>query len=58
MGNRYTKSDEKKILYMDSTNLYRHSMRQPLPYDETEMWHGDPDLFMNKIEKILKTLDD
>ena len=35
MGARYTKSDEtKKILYMDSTNLYGHSMIQPLPYDE------------------------
>ena len=29
---------------MDATNLYGHSMCQPLPYDETEMWHGDPDL--------------
>ena len=32
MGDRYVKSDEnKKILYMDATNLYGHSMSQPLP---------------------------
>ena len=38
MGDRYVKSDEKKkILYMDDTNLYGHSMVQPLLYDETEM---------------------
>ena len=35
MGDRYVKSDEnKKILYMDATNLYGHSMSQMLPYDE------------------------
>ena len=35
MGDRYVKSDEnKKILDMDATNLYGHSMSQPLPYDE------------------------
>ena len=45
MGDRYVKSDQnKKILYMDATNLYRHSMSQPLPNDEIEMWHGRPDL--------------
>ena len=39
MGDRYVKSDEnKKILYMDATNLYGHSIIQPLPYDELEMW--------------------
>ena len=48
MGDRYVKSYEnKKILYFDSNNLYGHSMSQPLPYDEIEMWHGDPDLCMN-----------
>ena len=32
MGDRYVKSDEnKKILYMDATNLYGHSMSQMLP---------------------------
>ena len=45
MGDRYVKSDEnKKILYMDATNLYGHSMSQFLPYDEIETWHGHPDL--------------
>ena len=34
MDDRYVKSDEnKKILYMDATNLYGHSMFQMLPYD-------------------------
>ena len=51
MGDRYVKSDEnKKITYMDATNLYGHSMIQPLPYDEIEIWHGDPDLYMNWLE--------
>ena len=32
MGDRYVKSDEnEKILYMDATNLYGHSMFQMLP---------------------------
>ena len=40
MGDRYVKSDKKKkILYFAATNLYGHSMIQPLPYDESEMWH-------------------
>ena len=48
MGDRYVKSDEnKKILYIDATNLYGHSMSQLLPYDEIEMLHGYPDLYMN-----------
>ena len=51
MGDRYVESDEnKKILYMDATNLYGHSMSQMLPYDEIEMWHGHPDLYMNKLQ--------
>ena len=59
MGDRYVKSDEnKKILYMDATNLYGHSMSQMLPYDEIEMWHGHPDLYMNWLEEILNTPDD
>ena len=38
MGDIYLKSDEnKKIFYMDATNLYGHSMIQSLPYDEIEM---------------------
>ena len=49
MGDRYVISDEtKKILYMDATKLYRYSINQPLPYDEIEMWHGHPNLYMNK----------
>ena len=43
---------------MDVTNLYGHSMSQPLPYDGIEMWHGHPDLQMNKLEQILNTPDD
>ena len=38
----------KNLLYIDATNLYRHSMSQVLPYDETEIWHGHPDLYMKK----------
>ena len=59
MGDRYVKSDEnKKIIYVDATNLYGYSMIQPLPYDEIEMWHGDPDLYMNWLEENLNTPDD
>ena len=37
MGDRYVKSDEnKKITYMDATNLYGHSMSQMLPFDEID----------------------
>ena len=58
MGDRYVKSDEnKKILYMVATNLYGHSMSQMLPYDEIQMWHGHPDLYMNWLEQILNTPD-
>ena len=59
MSDRYVKSeDNKKITYMDATNLYGHSMSQFLPYDEIEMWHGHPDLYMNWLEEILNTPDD
>ena len=59
MGDRYVKSHEnKKILYTDATNLYGHSMSQMLPYDEIEMWHGDPDKFWNWLDEILNTPDD
>ena len=58
-GDRYVKSDEnKKIIYMGATILYGHSMSQLLPYDEIEMWHGHPDLYMNWLEEILNTPDD
>ena len=33
-------------------------MSQHLPYHETEMWHGHPDLSMNKLEEILIPPDD
>ena len=53
MGDRYVRSDEnKKILYMDATNLYGHSMSQPLPYDEITY---DNNI---KLEDILNTPDD
>ena len=59
MGDRYVKFDEnKKILYMDATNLYGHSMSQMLPYDGIEMWHGDPDKSWNWLDEILNTPDD
>ena len=59
MGDRYVKSDEnKKILYMDATNLYGHSMYQMLPYDEIEIRHGDPDKYWNWLDGILNTPDD
>ena len=59
MVDRYVKLDENKnILYADANNLYGHSMSQPLPYDEIEMWHGHPDLYMNKLEEILITPND
>ena len=59
MGDRYVISDEnKKIIYIDAENLFGYSMSQLLPYDEIEMWHGHPNLYMNKLEKSLKNPDD
>ena len=59
MGNRYVKwDDNKKMLHMDVTNLYGHSMSQMLPFDEIETSHGHPDLYMHKLEGILYTPDD
>ena len=59
MGDCYVKSDEnRKILYIDANNLYGHSMGQPLRYDEIEMWHGHPDLYMKWLEEISTTQDD
>ena len=59
LADRYVKSDEnKKILYMDATTLYGHSMIQLLLNDEVEMWHGHPDLYMIKLEEFLNTPDD
>ena len=59
MGNGNVKSDDsKKILYIDATNLYAHSMSQVLRYDEIEMWHGHLDLYMKKLEESLISTDD
>ena len=59
LGDRYIKSDEnKKIKYIDANNLYGHSVSQPLPYDEIEMWHGHPHLYKNWLEGIFYTPDD
>ena len=59
MGNRYVKSDKnKKILYIDATNLYGHSMSQLLPFDEIEMWLGDPNKYWSWLDIILNTPDD
>ena len=59
MDDRHVVSnDNKKILYVDAENLYGHSMSQVLPFDEIEMSHGHPDLYMNKFEETLNTLDD
>ena len=59
MGDRYVKSDEmEKILYLNATNLYGLSMSQMLPYDDIEMWHGDPDKYWNWLHVILNTADD
>ena len=62
MGDRYVKSYEnKKIIYIDATKLYGHSMSQLLPFDKIEMWYAYPaypDLYMDKIEEILNTPDD
>ena len=59
MGDRYVKSDENnKIIYVDATNLYGHSMSQFLPCDEIEMWHGHPDKYWRWLDIILNTPDD
>ena len=53
MGDRYIQSDEiKKILYIDATNLYGHSLSQMLPYDEIKF---EKDFCS---EEILNTSDD
>ena len=59
MGDRYVKLDEnKKILYAEANKLYGHSMSQPLPYNENEMWHGQPDFYLIRLEEISNTPDD
>ena len=52
MGDGYVKFDEnKKILFLDATNLYGHSMSQLLPFDEIELWYGDPDKYWNWLDE-------
>ena len=46
------------ILYIDANNLYGYAMSECLPYDEIEIWHGHPDLYMDKLEDTLNTEDD
>ena len=53
MGDRYVQSDEnRKIIYIDATNLYGHSMSQMLPYDEIKFDTN------GKLEDILNTPND
>ena len=59
MGDRYNKSNEHKSIFnIDTNNLYGPWMSQMLLYDENEKWHGHPGLYMNQLEKIMKTADD
>ena len=59
MGGHYVKSNENiEITYMDATNMFVYSMSEMLPYDKIEMWHGPPDLLMNKLDENLNTPDD
>ena len=52
MVDRYVKSDEKNILYVDAKILYGHSMSQPLLYDEFKF---DKSV---KLKDILNTPDE
>ena len=53
MGDIYVRSDEnKKILYVDASNLYGHSMSQPLLFDEIKI------TINVELEDILNTPDD
>ena len=59
IGNRYVKSDEnKKILFNDANNLYRHSMSNVLPHDGNEMSYGHPNHYSKNLEEFLRTPDD
>ena len=59
MGDRFVKLDgNRNILSVDATNNYSHSMSQMLTYDEIEIGHGHPDLYITKFEEILITGDD
>ena len=53
MDDRYVKLDEiKNVIDIDATNLYGHSMSRMLNYDEIEMWHGHPHLYLKNLEEI------
>ena len=55
MGGRCVKSDENESFSSsDSCILYGHSLSQSLPYDEIELWRGQPDCYMDKLEDITK----
>ena len=59
MGDRHIKSvDNEEILHVDGTHLYGWAMSWSLPYDEIEMWYGNPDPYVEKLEEILNSSDD
>ena len=56
MGDRYVNSDDSKnIIYVDSTILFEWFLSESLLFHEIEMWHGYPDLYINRLEEILNT---
>ena len=56
MRARFVKLDDnKKILYIDAKIIYGHSMSQPLPYDEIEMWTRHTDDYKDKLKEKLYT---
>ena len=59
MGDRFVKLDEnRKTMYIDAINLYGWAGIESLHYDEIEMWHGHPNLYMKKLEQKMNTPDD
>ena len=44
-------------MYNDAINLYGWAMSESLRYDEFEMWKGQPDCYLHKLEDILNTPD-
>ena len=48
----YNHTKIKKNLYIVANKYYGHSRSQILPYDEIEIWHGHPDLYMEKLEEL------
>ena len=45
-------------MYINAINLYCWAKSESLPFEEIEMLHGHPDLYMNKLEEIINTPDD